>query len=135
MGKFVNLQEWQLDNCNTLGMKGKGTSAKEKFDNGGQDFSAKINLQTNRSVVKRQKFGAKKQRIPTVFQYLRKAGYGKTYIELRTKDRVVGSTIVNTMVVVVNRFLFDNQVKNFGDKIVGWYYENNKEGNFSEYFS
>lgn len=136
MARAIKMEDWQLENCDLLGTKGKGYSGKQKFDGGSQDHSERVDLTGHLRPSKKKlvKKTPRKKHQPSVFQYLKKTGFGKTFITVRTKGRIVGSTYVDTMVITVNRFLFDNQIKSFGENIVNWYYENTKNEECSELF-
>ena len=132
MAKSIKLEAWQLDNANTLGRSGKGISGKQKFDGGSQDFSERVKLGPP---VKKFVPKQKQKRKLTVAEYLRKQGFGVTYITLRTKRRRSGETHVHEVVIKVNQFLFENQIKKFGDNVKEWYYENKREETYSALFS
>lgn len=136
MGKNINMEPWQLDLMH-MSTKGKGHAGRDKFDGSQQDHSIKVDLRGHigiGGVKPPKKKPAKKRKQPTVFEYLKRNKYLVTYVEFITPPRIAGSTTVNTMVVKTNGFLFDNQIKRFGDTVLRWYYEN-KEGEFSQSFS
>jgi hypothetical protein len=139
MSKYVNLEQWQMDNL-SISTKGKKVSGRDKFNNGPQDFSAKINLRNHvkfkplkkELVVNSTK---KKRGFPTIFQYLKNTGYNKTYIQIDSEPRLVGKHLVSSQVITFERFLFDNQVKKMYPNVTAWWYENTQEDIMSSFFT
>ena len=138
MGKSINMEAWQIEHAQ-LGLspstKGKGHAGRDKFNGSSQDFSEKIDMRGHLRPPKKQlvKKTAKKHQ-PTVFQYLKKKGFRKTYVEMSAPLRTQGSTAVDTVVIVLNSFMWDNQIKRLGGNVLRWWYENTNEDEMSEAF-
>lgn len=138
MGKSINMEAWQIEHAQlglSLSTKGKGHAGRDKFNGSAQDFSEKIDMRGHLCPPKKQlvKKTAKKHQ-PTVFQYLKKKGFRKTYVEMSAPLRTQGSTAVDTVVIVLNSFMWDNQIKRLGGNVLRWWYENTNEDEMSEAF-
>lgn len=139
MSKAINLEAWQIEHAQlglSLSTKGKGHAGRDKFNGSSQDFSERVDLRGHLCPPKKQlvKKTAKKHQ-PTVFQYLKKKGFRKTYVVMRSPLRKQGNTVVDTVVIVLNSFMWDNQIKRLGANVITWCYANAEEDEFSEAFS
>lgn len=139
MSKYVNLEQWQMDSL-TISKKGKNASGYDKFNNGKNDFSTQIDLRNHVkfSPLKKElvvKVPKKKRGFPTAFQLLKNMGYDRTYIQVKSEPRFINGRSIDSRVIIINKFLFDNQVKKISNEITAFWYENSTEDCMSTLFN
>lgn len=135
MARGINLQQWQLE-AHAVGITGKGTSGKIKFQGSSQDFSEDYDkrkpLKTNKFRPKAKSKTQVKNDLTKEIQRLKNNGYSATYIEVEGKPRTsLGGKVHNACVIVLNKFLFPNQIRRDYGKVLKFYYEDEKNDSFS----
>lgn len=138
MARGVNLQQWQLE-AHAVGITGKGTSGKIKFQGSSQDFSEDYDkrkpLKTNKFRPKVKSKSQVKNDLTKEIQRLKNNGYSVTYIEVEGKPRrSLGGKTIRETVIVMKKFLFPNQIKRDFGKVIRFYYEDEKNDSFSPSF-
>jgi hypothetical protein len=130
MSKYIKLETWQLES-HQVGMTGKGTSGKIKFQGSAQDFSERIDLGNPHKQGKPKKPLVRKKKEPTLHQYLKNSGMCITYIHLPSKPwRSLSGRINYERIEIIPNFLWENQIKRDYPDAKGYYYstEQDSEG-------
>lgn len=134
--KAIKLEQWQLENA-TMRAKGSRKNGKFTFNGSYNDFSEKIDLRPRvEKNVKAEKPRPQKKKkgYPTVFQYLKNAGFNKTYVTIPVENKRFSAVKNDTQVIILLGFKFLNEIKREFPTFVQVYYENSKEDQFSSAF-